>query len=212
MFHAVGMALRKGLGNKWFPPVLLPFAAFPVLLGQRHQMPAVLPGIQNNGALQSLPRGIDIHATVLPARSTVSNRQPYAEILHGAAAQVPVQILLDLPAQPPVAQVGIDQNIVQPAKQHSPVVPGNRCGLDHGRVRQPPGLRSGSGKRGLIRRQQRQEGISQPGHLLLHVRLLYIILRRRSTAGTPSAQKGGSKQKPECLRGRHGAPRLADYA
>ena len=67
MVHSVGMPFRKGLGHERFPPVLLPFAPFPVLLGQHHQMPAVLPGVQDDGTLQSPSGSVHVHAAVLPA-------------------------------------------------------------------------------------------------------------------------------------------------
>ena len=100
-------SFRKVFGRDRSPPVLLPFAPFPVLLGQHHQMPAVLPGVQDDGTLQSPSGSVHVHAAVLPARSMVADGQPHTEKLHGAAAHVTVQILLHLPAEPPVAQVGI---------------------------------------------------------------------------------------------------------
>ncbi|KXT52504.1 hypothetical protein HMPREF3038_01296 [Akkermansia sp. KLE1797] len=41
---------------------------------------------------------------------------------------------------------------------------------------------------------------------------MHIIFIRWSAAGTPTAQKYGSKKKPECVHGWHSAARLSNCA
>lgn len=181
------------------------FPVVPDVLGfLEHQIPSAGPGVEQNALRPFAFPGGHVNAVVFRGAVLVAHAASHAEVFERAPPQLPIEIVLVVPAEAAVAEIAVDEHVVHPVGKHGAIEAGDFRRGDIGRIGQPFRLFAGGGIIFALPGQKIHELPRQLGALLHRLGRMDIAHPRRETGieakhAEKTGQQGGKKARRGAL-------------